>query len=68
MEDYDRPDQPSTAMEKQAYDRKMTVRGRLAAQKKHLTDQLANLQKIEELLDRNPDIEQFQDLMAKVHL
>lgn len=58
----------ATGVPKEMYDPRMTVRARIAAQKKHLSAQLEHLNKIETLLNENPAIEQFQDLMAKVHL
>lgn len=50
---------------KQASDRNPTLRLRIQFQRKYHEEELARLAEIEKLLDENPAIEKFQDLMTK---
>lgn len=46
----------------------VSIRNRVEARIREHTKQIEHLEKIKKLLDENPAIEQFQDLISKVHL
>lgn len=52
----------------QGYDRNPTLRQRITERRKFYTSELEKLNNLEKLLDGNPGIEQFQDLISKTQI
>ena len=50
------------------YDRNPTLRQRIIERRKFYTSELEKLNNLEKLLDENPGIEKFQDLINKTQI